>query len=275
MGTLTITKPTFTEHDHKYESSLGTYTSVTTLIHKFVTPFDVDKIAKEYVEKRNFNKLVNDLSTKYSMPDLEVISILNQYGSVDGVKHIWKLENTRACEEGTKTHLIKEQAVRGRSEFKMRSGNVIPLGADHLHCFDLYTLPDGVYPELLIWNNELMIAGQSDVVVIETIDGVRYVDIIDYKTNKEIKKCNYIDRSGNPVYNKFMLFPLEAYCDCNFWHYQIQLNIYAWLLTQFGFKFRGGTIIHTKDDNKKYDLIDLQADVQKLMMLWKQNLQKK
>jgi hypothetical protein len=265
VNSLTSCKPVFTEHDHKYQSEIGVYTSVTTLLHKLSQPFDSHAIAVKYVSARTEALLINQLSSKYNIPTSSVKDMIDCYGAVEAVKLVWKMENERACTDGTAVHLQKENLLRGKKEFKLKSGNMVPLGVPHLHVLDLYQLPDGVYPELLIWNNYLMISGQSDVVVIETIDGVRYVDIIDYKTNKEIKDYNYISKRGEKVINSMMKAPLQNYCDCNYWHYQFQLNIYGWLLAQFGFVFRSGTIIHTTDNNKKYPLLNLQKEVGSLM----------
>ena len=262
-------KPIFTAHDHKYQSKLGTYTSVTTLLHLFEPKKDFDEIAKKYVDKRTEAELIAELSFKYHIPLENVYNLVKEVGGYVAVKKIWKDENIRACEDGTAEHLKKEKLVLSKQSFKTKSGNVVPLGMDTTPVYDLSKLEDGVYSELLIWNNNLMIAGQADLVLIETINGVRYCRILDYKTNKVIKDYNYVNKSnGKKVINEHLLYPLDNYCNCNYWLYQFQLNIYAWLLGQYGFSFGGGVIIHITENDKKYPLLDLQNEVGLLMKHW-------
>ena len=68
----------------------------------------------------------------------------------------------------------------------------------------------------------LGIAGQSDLVYVS--DG--YVDIDDYKTNKEIVENSY----GFPHNPRMMLDPVSNLMDCNYWHYALQLSIYMKLI---------------------------------------------
>jgi hypothetical protein len=153
----------------------------------------------------------------------------------------------------------------------------LSIGIDPKLILDYYKdLPDGVYPELLLWHNKSMTSGTADRVIIETIGSERWVTIEDYKTNKEIKNYNYLDkRTGKPVVNKYMLAPFENLCNCNYWHYQIQLNIYGYMLEAFGFRIRGGSIIHTEDNDKRYELLNLQDQVAKAFKKWGDEIQSK
>lgn len=94
---------------------------------------------------------------------------------------------------------------------------------------NLYHLPDGVYPELLVFNKGLKLAGQADEVFIETKRKYRYVDINDHKTNGEKPS-----KSGFNFYSH----PLHHLRDCGHVDYSLQISSYAWMLEQFGFRVR-------------------------------------
>jgi hypothetical protein len=175
-------KPVFRASDHSYTSELGRYTSVTTLLHKYTPSKDFKKIATLYVEKRSTKELYNDLLAKFSYLTYEAIGkVFAEKGTVEGVLHLWTKETERACEAGTSAHNTEEERVYTDKGVKTNDGWLCA-GGDSTPVRDLYLLPDGVYPELLIWNNDLMVAGQADLVKITTdSQGTRSVYIEDYK----------------------------------------------------------------------------------------------
>lgn len=265
-----INKPIFFEEGHKYinPKTKEEYISVTTLLHKFEPVKDWTEIATKYVKARTEERLIEELTEKYSISKESLLAFFKTLGKVETVKHLWKLKNQQACEAGTELHLEKEKETLSQEEHFIAEGVFLPLGIDATNVEDLYQLPDGIYTELLVWDNFLAIAGQADKVIIQTINNIRYVDIEDYKTNEEIKQWNYIDRNNKKIINENLLFPLDHLCNCNYWLYQLQLNMYGWLLEQFGFKFRGGKIIHVKDDNKEYDLLNLQNEINNIITVY-------
>lgn len=96
-------------------------------------------------------------------------------------------------------------------------------------------LPDGFYPELILSDDEYMVAGTSDRVFFETILGQRFVDIDDYKTNADIpKKSFYVRGQGY----KMMNYPVDHLMDCKHSYYHLQVSIYAYLLERKGFTVR-------------------------------------
>jgi hypothetical protein len=101
---------------------------------------------------------------------------------------------------------------------------------------DLYKdLPDGFYPELLIWDNDSLTAGTSDRVFIETILGERFVDIDDYKTNAKIDQKSFFVRGKG---YQMMKPPVGHLMDCKHSHYHLQVSIYAYMLEKMGFTVR-------------------------------------
>lgn len=100
---------------------------------------------------------------------------------------------------------------------------------------NLSQLPDGFYPELLIWDDEYKIAGTADKVFIETILGDRYVDIDDYKTNQSIDKKSYYTKGKGFT---MMKEPVSHLMDCKHSHYHLQVSIYGYMMEKHGFIVR-------------------------------------
>jgi hypothetical protein len=214
----------FNEEEHKYTNKEGeVYTSATTLVGKFKKKFDTESEAIAYAKRHPYLGL-----------------------SSDDVTELWDNERERACEKGTKFH--KEQEILAYEEGEIQWKDM------HLYVrnynefiekdnFDPYLdLPDGLYPELLLWNHNYKIAGQADMVYIYTINGERYIDIDDYKTNKKINTVSWYHRSTKEF--EMMKRPLSHLMDCNYIHYNLQLSIYAWMLEQWGFKINDIQFTH-------------------------------
>jgi hypothetical protein len=93
----------------------------------------------------------------------------------------------------------------------------------------------GVYPEHMVYLRSKGICGQSDLV--EVVNGK--VNIIDYKTNKEIKMKSYVNWEG---VSEKMLAPINNLDDCNFNHYALQLSIYMYIILKHNPKLKPGKI---------------------------------
>jgi len=75
----------------------------------------------------------------------------------------------------------------------------------------------------LVYLKSSGICGQADRV--EKID--KFIDLYDYKTNKEIKQEGFKMNTGK---TKKMLPPLSHLDDCNFNDYALQLSIYMYIM---------------------------------------------
>ena len=107
----------------------------------------------------------------------------------------------------------------------------------------------------MVYLRSVGICGQSDLV--EVVNGK--VNIIDYKTNKEIKKESYVNWEGQ---SEKMLPPVDSLDDCNFNHYVLQLSIYMYIILKHNPKLKPGRIfIHhisfevEAEDNWGYPVI--------------------
>jgi hypothetical protein len=150
-------------------------------------------------------------------------------------------------------------------------------------------LSNGVYPEHLVYLKSVGLCGQADVV--EIVDG--YININDYKTNKEIKEKGYTNWEG--ITSK-MFKPVNHLDDCNLMHYSLQLSIYAYIIKKHNPSLKIGklTIQHVKfkqigedvngypinehyngepilDEIKMYEVPYLKDEVNSLIMWLKDN----
>jgi hypothetical protein len=195
-------------HTYRNTSTNEIYTSVTTKLHKYTNLFDEIRISEEYVARRPGQGL-----------------------TPEGVRAEWKDINTKALTKGSTYHLNEEL------ESLWTETNLNQDYNDYV--VDIAKLPDGVYPELRLYLHKYKLAGTADKIVIETINGIRYVDVFDHKTNsKELSKKGFKGQT--------MLYPLNYLQDAEYYHYEMQLNIYAWILEQYGYVVRNIEIFHKR-----------------------------
>lgn len=226
----------FNADNHSYTSindeSID-WVSVTTLVSHFKKPFDAKKVAAK-VSK-------NKRSKWYGM-------------TPETIENIWKAEADRAVTLGTYYHNQREADLCALSSIE-RDGVIVPIitpvvTEDGLKYAPAQKLDPGVYPEHFVYLKSAGICGQSDLV--EVVNGK--VNIVDYKTNKEIKTESYVDWEGK---SEKLLAPLDDLDDCNFYHYSLQLSIYMYMILKHNPKLKPGRIfIHhvtfeeeSKDEN--------------------------
>lgn len=199
-------KITFKEEGHLYESFPAvSWTSVTKVVEKFCPHFDDRKQALMSSQ--------NERSKWFGIPVKTILQLWEQERDRSTEAGSWfhhKME-LKAIKTGTKTHRGKVLKV-----FPSPFVGGVKEARDQI-------LAEGVYPEHLIFHEKIGVCGQSDLVFVA--DG--YVDISDYKTNKEMKMKAYRPMWGSP---QVMLSPVDHLEDCNFYHYALQLSIYMKLI---------------------------------------------
>lgn len=196
---------TYLENDNS-ETQVGI--SVTTLIGKYENPFDEEKIATLK-------------SLKEGIPKQDILDS-------------WHFDRDFACTKGTYTHAYNEHLWKNEITYDYDKDSVIAeFGYDVLSpVWDkLKHICDSFYDKFkdhLIPIGLEQIVGSKDFDIAGSIDFLAYskkldsIIIIDYKTNKEIKKETYN--------NTKMLYPLNDIPDCNYYHYCLQLAIYKVIL---------------------------------------------
>ena len=265
----------FKEEGHVYESNDQdniSWVSVTGLVSKFKPKFDRDgQAVKSSKNKR---------SKWYGMTPKEIIAA-------------WDGETNRAITLGNFYHNQREADMM---EFKTieRYGTQVPIIKPLIDDTGIKMAPDqklveGVYPEHLVYLKSAGICGQADLV--EIVNG--YINITDYKTNKEIKEKGFTNWEG--ITNK-LFRPVNHLDDCNLNHYNLQLSIYAYIIKKHNPKLKIGKLViqHVKfkqlgedkngypinehidgepvlDTIKMYELPYLKDEVRSLMMWIKDN----
>jgi hypothetical protein len=256
-------KVTFTEKDHKYTHYTGKqYISTTTVVSKYKQPFDAEywslyKAIQRYFNERlgpgEFEKIKKQVGWENIIP-----TQLKRIGNMellikfqDEILDQWEEEGKIASTNGTKFHKEKEFETNSQ---KLDLNYNLPIQISNR---DLANLADGVYAELVVYNEQYEVAGQADKVIRQG----KYVDIDDYKTSKKIdRKSFYHYLTGH----KMMLEPLNNLMDCHLMHYTMQLSVYGYMLEQFGMKVRRLRIYHQPLD--EWIVVDyLKSEVIKML----------
>lgn len=275
----------FSEPTHTYwnENDNGKYVSVTTLIHRFTTPFDSDWWSKYKalerlipaenwkVEKKsllNTHKIDSEILTLYNISELD----FNK--AQQDILDEWDKTNKESCERGTKIHaqlensMYKMGANVSLKKFGIGGKFVCDKGRTELD------LENGVYPEYLISRESpdgvLRIAGQIDLLIKQGNE----LTIADYKTNKEIKQHSFFDSKSRKTVR--MKYPLGNLEDANYWHYTLQLSTYAWMLQKINpnFIIKDLIMIHFDHNENQtvYHLDYLKDDVERMLRFYKKEL---
>ena len=273
----------FEESTHNYWNYLTNrkFISVTTLIGKYEHPFNEDF----WSSYKSLEKILSDDKFKFEkkklletekidldyFQDIHNLDIL-LFGRIKNeILEEWKTINKISTERGTKIHSKLENSFYKQETCKLQKfglGGVFTCKKDYTEL----NLDKGVYPEYLISYEDdgIAVAGQIDLFI---KDG-NEITLIDYKTNKEIKKTSYFDSKTKK--NKMMIYPLTNIQDCNYGHYTLQLSTYAWMLQKLNpeFVIKKLMIIHYDHSGKvvTYDIDYLKDDVELLIKDYKRKL---
>jgi len=208
MDTLALQNPhprdraiTFDAGPHVYTVHGDTgFTSVTTWLHSHFAPFDAEKISSRIVERG-----APPGSKYHGMTKEEIMTS-------------WERNGREASEAGTALHENIERFYNG-----------VRVDAEAMEEPD-YALfekfqkanPDLVphRTEWMIWDAELRLAGSIDM-LFENDDGS--LSVYDWKRCKDIRKTSFGGKCSTTAC-------IEHIPDSNYWHYALQLNVYATLL---------------------------------------------
>ena len=210
----------FTAEDHSYRSLNPeeniNWTSVTTVVSAFKQPFDAKKMAEKSSKKKG---------SKWHGIDPVII------------QQIWTNEADRSTTLGTWYHNQREDDICSLASIE-REGVTVPVfkpsGENHgMRTAPSQKLDPGVYPEHMVYLKSAGLCGQSDLV--EVVNGK--VNIIDYKTNKEIKTKGFTNWEG---ITQMMSYPVNNLEDCHLNHYALQLSIYMYIILKHNPKLKPG-----------------------------------
>lgn len=258
------------------------YVSVTTLIGKYENPFDVFfwssyKTCEKLMSEETFHVLKETLlATKRWTDDMIEKLHLDPIIFDKTRKEIQKGyddERNKSCERGTKIHSNFEEMYYTSEKQDLKKFGLGGVFTCKKGYYEL-DLEKGVYPEFLVSlkssDGILRVAGQIDLLIKDGND----IIIVDYKTNKEIKKHSYFDK--NKFSRIMMKYPLNNIEDCNFYHYSLQLSTYAYLLQQIKpeLNIKKLMLIHIDHDDKitEYTVDYLKNDVERMLKHYKKLL---
>lgn len=225
----------FNAEEHSYKSLNPeeniNWVSVTTVVSSLKQPFDAKAVAQKVTKKKN--------SKWYGLDPIIV-------------QQIWTNEADRSTTDGTWYHNQREDDLCSFASIE-REGVTVPVfkpsGENNgLRTAPLQKLEPGVYPEHMVYLKSAGLCGQSDLV--EVVNGK--VNIIDYKTNKEIKMKGFTNWEG---ITEKMLVPVNGLDDCHFNHYALQLSIYMYIILKHNPKLKPGKIFihHVKFEIERED----------------------
>lgn len=250
----------FDEAAHKYFNSANEpYISCTQLIHLYTPKFD-NQYWSLYKVIGNQLGFSDDMKQEFSSflraakfdRTTKTVEYLFSFGKQQGLsKEIlmqeqlkklqeWELKNENSKIKGHNFHSAKENEDR-----KKHDNWVDYSGKD----ISYPNLPSNVYPELRLYNHEYKLAGTSDRNIIKG----KVVDIEDYKTNEKLVYENKFEK---------MLYPLHELDNCNINHYLIQLNLYAFMFEELGYKVNSLKLLY----EEKVIPLDLNIELVKKLL---------
>jgi hypothetical protein len=268
----------FDEKLHKYTDEYGNVlTSVTTVIGKYVVPFDTDAVLRACVKIGK-----NPNHPKY----------LRYKGKTE--KQIlaeWNKITNDALDNGNAKHNYLEDVIKNSNNYKKVKGNFINdriftipeiisnpevgiVTLDKLIELGLYSRYPSIfeivkqfvdmgwklYSEIGVFNSDLLVSGLIDLLLVK---GNRFF-IIDWKTNKSpiMFESGYFEKDykGN-ITDRFikddkkLLYPLNNLPASVGHKYSLQLSSYAYLTEQFGMELSGIILTQIRNNNDK-EIID-------------------
>jgi hypothetical protein len=209
----------FDPEKHAYVSDTDqVYISATKLIGSYKQPFDAVAAATKASKNRK--------SKWYRM-------------NLEEIMDVWEKEKNRSTTLGTWYHDQREKDLLecttvSYNNFELSIYNC-QYNTDGYKIAGEQKLEDGIYPEHFLYLASAGVAGQSDRVTVS--GGV--VDILDYKTNKEIKTEGFKNYEG---ITQKMLFPLNHLDDCNLNHYTLQLSLYMYIILKHNPRLSAGKL---------------------------------
>lgn len=221
----------FEEGPHIYTvlGERGTYTSVTTWVHKHFEQFNADSV----IDKMLQSPKMNDPQYKY-------------YGmNREQIKKMWDTKRDHSSAAGTNMHYDIECYFNGL-EVKNDS-----IEFQYFLQF-VQDFPDlkPYRTEWMVYYEEMKLSGSIDM-VFENPDGT--LQIYDWK------RCQEIIHENN--FNQFAKTECIRHLpDTNFWHYSLQLNTYKKILEdKYGKTITGLYLIciHPDNINKSYQRIEV------------------
>jgi hypothetical protein len=205
--------------------------SVTGFIDSFFAPFNADEAINQMITSKKFpfkgkHKIYKELpiwmtNNQKWEPNAIINSSKETY---DIIKNLWEENKIQASKEGTRMHADCEKYLNGLSV--SNTSKEFGFFINYVNMMTYY----GWVPyrtEQKIWAENLDLAGCVDMMWCRPEDKgckPRKIFLVDWKRAKNIELENSFQKG---------LGLLGGFDDCNYVHYQLQLNIYKKLLEQY------------------------------------------
>lgn len=246
----------FVKETHQYFVNGMEYTSVSELWKKYFGKFDSLEISLKKAYKELDEKVYEDCKKILSYNDPGFLDLLRKTSKIKTKIIEEKASSYRnqwidKAQKGTDFHKVKEEEDYKKGyrinpfdnkKYKIIKWDIEPNYENQSYPGKLINIPNGYVSEHLIKSDEYKVAGQMDQNFIETINGKRYVDIDDWKTDAEILlKPSYI----NPKYKSpYFKYPVDHIYETNYWKYVLKISTYAKILEMEGFIVRNLAFTH-------------------------------
>lgn len=269
----------FNDEEHSYldKNDGSKYISVTTLLHEYQNAFNESffskyKALEALADADKFSWVKQGLlNTQIWKPELVEKLGIDQSefdNKVEEILQSWHSNRDEACQHGSYVHNLLETSFYGKTEFDLSQYGLPQVCGNYTCDKGNYKLDldNGIYPEFLMsWISPegVRLAGQADLICKSGND----IDILDWKTNKEIKRRSFYNSSKKS--NVKLKYPLNNLEDCNYNLYMLQLSMYAYMLQQLNpdFNIRSLTIVHIQRDGsiKEYPVEYKKDEVERVI----------
>lgn len=219
----------FKEDTHQYFVGEQELCSVTKFIHRFFPSFDEKRMSKLVAKRRREQGELNSKGKPLTARD---------------VKKEWAHKREVASSSGSLTHLEIEEFINGKFD-ECLIPVFTPKARQGVKWFTKSPLASHVVSvEEKLYDTELGLAGTIDLLC---VNGNK-VWLVDWKTSKKISKKGY----GKGVCG----LP-----NANYYHYQLQLSTYAYMLERQGYEVQELLLVHLLDDSVVVYEMDYNKDV--------------
>ena len=176
--------------------------SVTTLIHKYQKPFDLEGMSALCAKKEGVTQ--------------------------QEIKDRWAKINKTACKHGTKMHSVAERIFNGEfvDDSTFSPEQQVVFKQIETVVKKMKERPYDYESEKIVFDPEINVAGTIDLIGKSKVNPNEYI-LVDWKTNKKI-------RTGNE-YGDTFLSPINDLEDCELNLYGLQLTMYEHILKEGGY----------------------------------------
>jgi hypothetical protein len=215
--------------------------SGTGFLHLFFDPFDASAAAESIAKKAK-------PGTKY-------------YGkTAKEILSMWE-EGTRS---GTIMHKNIEDYLNGHCSIDISDKTNFGLFKQCLAWMKQIGL-EPYRTEWIIYDKEYDIAGSIDFVGINKHTNKYW--IIDWKRSNELKRNSFGSKCGH--------YPCNDIEDCNGWHYQLQVNLYRYILEKhYSIEIEQCVVVNLHPNNMAPDILmaeDMQPKIEQMLQDWQKN----